>query len=420
MDPFGSDSSSEEENVEKVVTSMTEEKKREEIKNVFGEDSSDSDEEEAPVKKRRRLGKMSDKEKKQKKSKDDGTSAYDKEVEVKETKEDLDFIDSDDDEDLLAQYKYDQNFKEDEVDTQFDKGASGGAKKKKKSGVKVGKKRVKIDELLTQDDKDNYAQEVLRKLEIAHEMDIEAHKNGKPMVHKFKSLKYAMTELRKKAYQSTYMAYSLLVVIEMWLQDLPGGNLCNKSIREAFYDLLPELPVEEKHLIRSSIGKRLIAMANHPDESMQNKVKIKKIVEKWMRPIFKKSSQYSQRMEREYAHRTVDKTAEDDEDDEAQRRRLKKRKKKKASRDAIQKRLASQKREPRPGEPGFTWYAKIPEKMSLSGLKRIRKGKLAAKKAAKSKRQHDISRKLIKMKQKANSKSADLRPIKVSVQGRGL
>ena len=97
-----------------------------------------------------------------------------------------------------------------------------------------------------------------------------------------------------------------------------------------------------------------------------------------------------------------------------------KRKKKKASRDAIQKRLASQKREPRPGEPGFTWYAKIPEKMNLSGLKRIRKGKLAAKKAAKSKRQHDISRKLIKMKQKANSKSADLRPIKVSVQGRGL
>ena len=95
-------------------------------------------------------------------------------------------------------------------------------------------------------------------------------------------------------------------------------------------------------------------------------------------------------------------------------------KKKKASRDAIQKRLASQKREPRPGEPGFTWYAKIPEKMNLSGLKRIRKGKLAAKKAVKSKRQHDISRKLIKMKQKANSKSADLRPIKVSVQGRGL
>ena len=80
--------------------------------------------------------------------------------------------------------------------------------------------------------------------------------------------------------------------------------------------------------------------------------------------------------------------------------------------------MASQKREPRPGEPGFTWYAKIPEKMNLSGLKRIRKGKLAAKKTVKSKRQHDISRKLIKMKQKANSKSADLRPIKVSVQGK--
>ena len=76
----------------------------------------------------------------------------------------LGFIDSDeDDEDLLAQYKYDQNFKEDEVDTQFDKGASGGAKKKT-AGVKVGKKRVKIDDLLTEKDKENYAQEVLRKL----------------------------------------------------------------------------------------------------------------------------------------------------------------------------------------------------------------------------------------------------------------
>ena len=277
------------------------------------------------MKKRRRLGKKADKEKK-KKAEDDGTSAYDKEAEVKETAEDREFIDSDeDDEDLLAQYKYDQNFKEDEVDTQFDKGASGGAKKKT-TGVKVGKKRVKIDDLLTEKDKDDYAQEVLRKLEIAYEKDIEAHKNGKPMVHKFKLLKYAMTELRKKAYQVSYMGFSVLNVIELWLQDLPGGNLCNKSIREAFYDLLPELPVEEKHLVKCSIGKRLIAMANHRDESMQNKVKIKKIVEQWMRPIFKKSSQYSQRMEAEYAYRTVDKTAEDDEDDEAQLKRLKKKK----------------------------------------------------------------------------------------------
>ena len=414
MDPFASDSSEEE---EVKTTTSTQEQKKNEIKNVFGDDSSDSEEEgEAPVKKRRRLSRKND-DKTKKKADDDGTSAYDKEKVEKETEEDRQFIDSeDDDEDLLSQYKYDQSFKEDEVDSQFDKDAA--ASKKGSKGIKVGKKRTKIEDLLTDQDKGNKAKEVLRTMEVAHHKDMEAHKSGKPMIHKFKVMKKAFAELQKQAYHQSYVEYNVCEIFSLWLQDLPDGNLCNKSIREAIYDLLFVLPVDEKQLMTCTIGKRLISIANHPDETMKNKVKIKKIVEKWMRPIFKKSSQYSKRMAREYEYRTVDKTGEDDDGDETKRKS--KKKKKKASRDAIQNRLANQKREPRPGEPGFTWYAKVPEKMNLSGLKRIRKGKLAAKKTAKSKRQHEISRKLIKMKQKANSKSADLRPIKVSVQGRGL
>jgi len=307
------------------------------------------------------------------------------------------------------------------VDTQFDKGGDGKSKKGSLKGKKV-KKRVKLEDLLSQQDKDDKARDVLRMMEVAAEKDVAAMKEQKPAIYKLKILKKVMAELNKQAYQEEYLNWNLCELISKWLAPLPGGELCNKNIREQFYDFLAILPVEEKHLTSCQIGKLLIQLANHPDESMENKIKIKKIVEKWMRPIFNKSQEYAKRMEQEYAHRTVDKNADDNDeyDDVQSKRRRKKKKKKKQSRDAIQSRLANQKREPQPGEPGFTWYAKIPKKMNLSGLKRIRKGKLAAKKTGKSKRQHDISRKLVKLQQKSNSKSADLRPVKVSVQGRGL
>ena len=103
--PFASS----EEEEEEVSGVMAETQKKEEISDVFGSDS-ESDED-GPKKKRRRLGKKKKKEdggggeKKKGGIDDDGQSAYDKEVEVKETEEDRDFIDSEsDDNELLKEY----------------------------------------------------------------------------------------------------------------------------------------------------------------------------------------------------------------------------------------------------------------------------------------------------------------------------
>lgn len=314
---------------------------------------------------------------------------------------------------MLNEYNKDQVFHDDGVDEQFE------AKEKAKPSKKKIKKRQKLEDLISQADKEDRARDVVSSMRHAADADLEAIKNNKPAFHKLQILKDIMYYLQQKVYQEAYLNCDLCGAIESWLQPLPNNQLCNKNIRQNFYKLLEVLPIEEKHLIESGIGKMLIRLANHKDETFENRVTIKRIVEKWMRPIFHKTSNYRTKLESNFD--TVDKTGEDEEDEtEAHRRRKRKAKKKKRSGDAIGNRMAKQKREPQPGEPGFTWYAKLPKKMNLSGLKRVRKSKISAKKAAKSKVQHDISRKLVQMRQKSKAKSADLRPVKVSVQGRGL
>ena len=54
-------------------------------------------------------------------------------------------------------------------------------------------------------------------------------------------------------------------------------------------EVLALLPVQPEHLKTSGLGKSVMTMLRHPDETQENKLAAKRLVEQWSRPIIGRS-----------------------------------------------------------------------------------------------------------------------------------
>ncbi|ETI47791.1 hypothetical protein F441_08040 [Phytophthora nicotianae CJ01A1] len=264
---------------------------------LFGSDS-ESDDEEKPVK--RPASPPTKRVKKEEKRRDDGDE-YDSGEEAVATKDDDDFIDGDDDlADVLGEYAQDRQQFDDErpLDEQeptqeqkddfFDRTLKS---------LKTGRSRSKLN--LSPQEMEQITQEVLYRMDKAYADDLASIAERRPALEKIKFVDNALHILRKIQFQPMLLDFDLLTIVKKWIQPLDDGTLPNVGLRTKMLEMVSKMPVFKEHLKRSGLGKVVMMLMKHPQETLENKELCRSLVERWSRAVFNKTLDFSKLAELE-------------------------------------------------------------------------------------------------------------------------
>jgi len=80
-----------------------------------------------------------------------------------------------------------------------------------------------------------------------------------------------------------------------WLKPLPPAELPQLTLRSAVYEMLGQLPVASSHLAASRLGEVLLVLSQHPAETPENRKRLERLLERYMRLVFGKSARYDAR-----------------------------------------------------------------------------------------------------------------------------
>jgi len=136
-------------------------------------------------------------------------------------------------------------------------------------------------------------------MDQAADADIQANKENKPALNKVKMLSDVTSHLAKLQLQSYFLDHDVLHTIRCWLEPLPDGSLPNINIRQGLLASLLRMPIENSHLKDSGIGKVVMFLWKHPNETKPNKKIAQSLIERWSRPIFGLSASYADLAENE-------------------------------------------------------------------------------------------------------------------------
>lgn len=83
------------------------------------------------------------------------------------------------------------------------------------------------------------------------------------------------------------------MVAKAWIKPLPDGKLGNVTVRQRLLESIGNMNgqddgVTSEDLKRSGFGKVVMSLYMHPTETPHMKRQLKKLIEQWSRPIFKK------------------------------------------------------------------------------------------------------------------------------------
>lgn len=234
--------------------------------------------------------------------------AYDSGEEVVENATDRNFL-ADEDDDLLAgvvnEYGADdQNF-DDDLRPKKKKGSGsgvggggGGGPRKPLdpfSETLATMKKPKKNEV-SETDKQRIATDLLKKMDAACKKDDECFRKGEPAVNKLNLLKKVEDMVSLQVMQGALLDYDILGVLSEWLAVKSDNTLPSHTVRVSVYKMLDKLPCQNEHLKRKTegskrtIGQAIVGLLKHKDETKENKVIIKNLVEKWSRGIFNKQT----------------------------------------------------------------------------------------------------------------------------------
>ncbi|KAG7389078.1 hypothetical protein PHYPSEUDO_011347 [Phytophthora pseudosyringae] len=268
---------------------------------LFGSDSESDEEKEKPAKRpasppAKRVKKARDDDKRR----DEGDE-YDSGEEAAVTKEDDDFIDRDDDlADVLGEYDDERQQFDDErpldepqptqeqKDDFFDRTLQS---------LKTGRSRAKLN--LSPQEMEQITQEVLYRMDKAYADDLASIAERRPALEKIKFVGNALHVLRKIQFQPMLLDFDLLTIVKKWIQPLEDGTLPNVGLRTKMLEMVSKMPVFKEHLKRSGLGKVVMLLMKHPQETPENKELCRSLVERWSRAVFNKTLDFSKLAELE-------------------------------------------------------------------------------------------------------------------------
>jgi len=153
------------------------------------------------------------------------------------------------------------------------------------SSLKAGKGKRKKDDIGI--DQIETINDFKIKMDLAFEEDRAANQKGQPALSKLKMLGEVTEALDKKQLHTTYIENDLLPIIKKWLDPLPDRSLPNMKIRENLLRALMKFPpIDADELKDSGLGRVVMFLSKHPNETPQNKKVARMLIERWARPIF--------------------------------------------------------------------------------------------------------------------------------------
>ena len=233
------------------------------------------------------------------------------------TKDDDDFIDTTgEDADAVAELYADQHFdderpmeekKKKRKISDRDQGGEGGGPRGEREelnedGVPVNpimaavhKMKRKKREKKSLEEVEDEIRTFLGKMELCVEEDEQAVSERRPAMAKLQFLGKVEEMFARRDMQRNLLDMDVLSVCKRWIQPLPNGKLGNVTVRHRLLTSISQLNngtdngITANDLRRSELGKVVMILFKHPDETPSMKRLAKQLIEQWSRPIFQKS-----------------------------------------------------------------------------------------------------------------------------------
>ena len=134
---------------------------------------------------------------------------------------------------------------------------------------------------------DDHILELLETMQQAADQDRQLNRANKPATKKIALLKHFLSQLIKKDLQLPLLEHNVLNVLADWISPLPSKALPCLQIREGILKMLGEFPtIEKSYLKQSGIGKAVMYLYKHPDETNANRKRAGELIHGWFRTIY--------------------------------------------------------------------------------------------------------------------------------------
>lgn len=144
------------------------------------------------------------------------------------------------------------------------------------------------------DEIDDIIEELLQRMKQAATADRMLNVAGKPATKKIAILHQVMPQLIKKDLQHALLYHNVLYVLAEWITPLPSKALPCLQIREGILRLLLDFPAIDKcQLKQSGIGKAVMYLYKHPDETSANRKRAHVLITDWFRSIYNISTSFN-------------------------------------------------------------------------------------------------------------------------------
>ena len=138
----------------------------------------------------------------------------------------------------------------------------------------------------------------LQQMDQAATVDEQSIQQRQPATRKLQMLNQVCEMLTRRDRHRLLLDMDLLSIVVRWVQPLPNGTLGNVTVRQRLLEAVYKMNgssetggggVTADHLKQSGLGKTVMVLYQHRQETPAMKRQLKQLVDQWSRPIFQKS-----------------------------------------------------------------------------------------------------------------------------------